>query len=140
VNAALMIKSEDESLSTVDLASVDLYSGMLTLKKAGAAATYIRRGGRVTMREMPSLPAGILNNIQFATDTVKLSEGDMVVMISDGAVTGDDKWLERLIRTWRNGSAQELARAVVEESMRRSEGSREDDITAVAMRVVENEP
>ena len=91
VNAALMIKSEDESLSTVDLASVDLYSGMLTLKKAGAAATYIRR-------------------------------------------------LERLIRTWRNGSAQELARAVVEESMRRSEGSREDDITAVAMRVVENEP
>ncbi|MBQ1349505.1 MAG: SpoIIE family protein phosphatase [Ruminococcus sp.] len=45
-----------------------------------------------------------------------------------------------MIRTWRNGSAQELARAVVEESMRRSESRREDDITAVAMRVVENEP
>ena len=139
VNTALMIKSEDESLSTVDLAAVDLYSGMLTLKKAGAAATYIRRGGRVIMREMPSLPAGILNNIRFATDTIKLSEGDMIVMISDGAATNDDKWLERLIRTWHNGSAQELARAVVEESIRRSEGSREDDITAVAMRVVEND-
>ena len=91
------------------------------------------------MREMPSLPAGILNNIRFATDTIKLSEGDMIVMISDGAATNDDKWLERLIRTWHNGSAQELARAVVEESIRRSEGSREDDITAVAMRVVEND-
>ncbi len=139
VNSALMIKSEDESLSTVDLASVDLYSGELTLKKAGAAMTFIRRGGRVITREMPSLPAGILNNIKFSTDTLNLSAGDMVVMVSDGVVTGDEKWLERLIRTWHKGSAQELAQAVVEEAIRRRAEIRDDDITAVAMRVVENE-
>ncbi|MBR1481853.1 MAG: SpoIIE family protein phosphatase [Ruminococcus sp.] len=139
VNAALMIKSEDESLSTVDLASVDLYSGETVLKKAGAAATFIRRGGRVLSREMPSLPAGILNNITFSTDTLHLSAGDMVVMISDGVVTGDEKWLEHLIRTWRQGSAQELAQAVVEEAIRRRAQTKDDDITAVAMRIVENE-
>ena len=138
VNAALMIKSEDESLSTVDLAEVDLYSGMLTLKKAGAATTYVRRGSRVMAREMPSLPAGILNNIKFSTDTLKLSAGDVIVMISDGVITGDEKWLERLIRTWREGSTQELAQAVVEEAIRRRESTKDDDITAVAMRVVEN--
>ena len=130
-----MIKSEDESLSTVDLASVDLYNGELTLK----AMTFIRRGGRVITREMPSLPAGILNNIKFSTDTLNLSAGDMVVMVSDGVVTGDEKWLERLIRTWHKGSAQELAQAVVEEAIRRRAEIRDDDITAVAMRVVENE-
>ncbi|MBQ6387201.1 MAG: SpoIIE family protein phosphatase [Ruminococcus sp.] len=139
VNTALMIKSEDESLSTVDLALIDLYSGELTLKKAGAAATYIRRGGRVIRREMPSLPAGILNNIKFSTEYLHLSAGDMVVMISDGVVTGDEKWLEQLIRTWRRGSAQELAQAVVEEAIRRRAETKDDDITAVAMRVVENE-
>ena len=132
-------QSEDESLSTVDLASVDLYNGELTLKKAGAAMTFIRRGGRVITREMPSLPAGILNNIKFSTDTLNLSAGDMVVMVSDGVVTGDEKWLERLIRTWHKGSAQELAQAVVEEAIRRRDQIRDDDITAVAMRVVENE-
>ena len=33
VNSALMVKSEDESLSTVDVTSVDLYTGKTTLKK-----------------------------------------------------------------------------------------------------------
>ena len=60
-------------------------------------------------------------------------------MISDGAITGDEKWLERLIRTWHKGSAQELAQAVVEEAMRRRQDEKDDDITAVAIRVVESE-
>lgn len=138
VNSALMIKSEDESLSTVDLVGIDLYSGRVTLKKAGAPMTFIRRGGRVISREMPSLPAGILNNIKFSTDTINLSAGDMVVMVSDGVITGDEKWLEKLIRTWNKGSTQELAQAVVEEAIRRRRDSKDDDITALAIRLVEN--
>ncbi len=138
VNSALMIKSEDESLSTVDLAGVDLYTGGVTLKKAGAPLTYIKKGGRLTSREMPSLPAGILNNIKFSSETVNLNAGDMVVMVSDGVITGDEKWLERLIRTWNEGSAQELAQAVVQEAIRRRAETRDDDITAVAIRLTEN--
>lgn len=135
VNTALMIKSEDESLSTIDVTGVDLYSGKIRLKKAGAPPTFVKKGSRVTQREMPSLPAGILNGISFKSDTIQLNAGDMVVMVSDGVVTGDEKWLEKLIRSWNEGSTQELARAVVEESIRRREGSRDDDITAVAIRL-----
>lgn len=139
VNTALMVKSGDESLSTVDLTSVDLYSGKVTLSKAGAPMTFIKKNGRVSSRELRSLPAGILGDIRFATETVKLSAGDMVIMVSDGVVTGDEKWLEQLIKTWNRGSAQELAQAVVEEAIRRREESKDDDITAVALRLVENE-
>ncbi len=138
VNSALMIKSDDESLSTVDLAGIDLYTGAVTLKKAGAAATFIKKNGRVIKKEMSSLPAGILNNIKFAEDAVNLTVGDMVVMVSDGALTGDDKWLEKLIKTWNKGSTQELAQAVVEEAIKRRAESRDDDITAVAIRLTEN--
>ncbi len=138
VNSALMIKSDDESLSTVDLSCIDLFTGAVTLKKAGAAATFIKKNGRVIKKEIPSLPAGILNNIKFADDAVNLSVGDMVVMVSDGALTGDDKWLEKLIKTWNKGSAQELAQAVVEEAIKRRAETRDDDITAVAMRLTEN--
>ena len=138
VNSALMIKSDDESLSTVDLAGVDLFTGTVTLKKAGAAATFIKKNGRVLKKDMSSLPAGILNNIKFAADAVNLTVGDMVVMVSDGAVSGDDKWLEKLIKTWNKGSTQELAQAVVEEAIKRRAESRDDDITAVAMRITEN--
>ncbi|MEE1220063.1 MAG: SpoIIE family protein phosphatase [Ruminococcus sp.] len=138
VNSALMIKSEDESLSTVDVTSVDLFTGRVTLRKAGAAVTFVRRSGRVSRREMPSLPAGILNGIKFSTDTVNLTTGDMVVMVSDGVLTGDEKWLENLIRTWNEGSTQELAHAVVAEAMKRREESRDDDITALAMKITDN--
>jgi stage II sporulation protein E len=135
VNTALMIKSDDESLSTIDIAGVDLYSGKVKLQKAGAPLTFIKKGGRIIKKEMPSLPAGILNGIKFKTDSVKLNTGDMVVMVSDGVITGDEKWLEKLIKSWNEGSTQELARAVVEEAVRRRASARDDDVTAVAMRI-----
>ena len=87
---------------------------------------------------MPSLPAGILNGIKFSTDTVNLTTGDMIVMVSDGVITGDDKWLEKLIRTWNEGSTQDLAKAVVDEAVKRRKADREDDVTAVAIRITEN--
>lgn len=139
VNSALMIKSEDESLSTLDVTSVDLYTGKITLRKAGAPVTFIRKGGRVISREMPSLPAGILNGIKFSSDTVNLTTGDMVVMVSDGVVTGDEKWLEKLIRTWNEGSTQDLAKTVVAEAIKRRGDSPDDDITALAIRITDNE-
>lgn len=139
VNSALMIKSEDESLSTLDVTSVDLYTGKITLRKAGAPVTFIKKGSRVISREMPSLPAGILNGINFSSDTINLTTGDMVVMVSDGVVTGDEKWLEKLIRTWNEGSTQDLARTVVAEAIKRRGESPDDDITALAIRITDNE-
>lgn len=139
VNSALMVKSEDESLSTLDLTGVDLYTGKVTLKKAGAPATFVRKNGRVMVSEMPSLPVGILNGVKFSSDTVNLSSGDMVVMVSDGVITGDEKWLEKLIRSWNEGSTQELARAVVDEAIKRRGNSPDDDITALAIRITDNE-
>jgi stage II sporulation protein E len=138
VNSALMIKSEDESLSTLDVTSVDLYTGEVTLRKAGAPLTFIKKGGRVITRELPSLPAGILNNIKFSSDTIKLSTGDMVVMVSDGVVTGEEKWLEKLIKSWNEGSCRDLAQAVVAEAIKHRNDTREDDITALAMRITDN--
>lgn len=138
-NSALMVKSEDESLSTIDVASIDLYTGRVTLKKAGAPMTFVKKNGRVIPFEMPSLPAGILNGIKFSGESINLSTGDMVVMVSDGVVTGDEKWLEKLIRTWNEGSAQDLARAVVAEAIKRRNDSREDDITALAIKITDNE-
>lgn len=139
VNSALMIKSEDESLSTVDVTSVDLYTGKVTIKKAGAPMTFVKKGSRVFFKEMPSLPAGILNGIKFTSDTINLSTGDMVVMVSDGVVTGDEKWLEKLIKSWNEGSCQDLAKAVVAEAIRRRGESHDDDITALAIKITDND-
>ena len=103
-----------------------------------ARATHLQKEP-LTTREMPSLPAGILNNIKFSSDTINLNAGDMVVMVSDGVLTGDERWLERLIRSWNEGSAQDLAQAVVQEAIRRRAEIKDDDITAVVVRITENQ-
>ena len=138
VNASLMIKSEEESLATLDLADFNLFTGRLSLMKAGACTTYVRRGMKLLSKDLPSLPLGILNEARFVKDDLTLSADDMVVMISDGALIGQQDWIEKLILSWRSSSAEELASRIVEEARSRRREDHDDDITAIAMRVLES--
>lgn len=138
VNSSLMIKSEEESMATLDVADINLFTGKVSFYKAGAPVTYVRKCGRVHRREFPSLPVGILNEVKFAKDAVTLHEGDVMLMVSDGAIMGDDKWLEDLVRTWNEVSCQDFASLVVNEAMKRRQNTHDDDITAIAVRIVEN--
>lgn len=138
VNSSLMIKSEDESLATLDMADFNLFTGRLKLMKAGACTTFIRRGSKLIRKDMPSLPLGILSEARFIKEDVTLSADDMIVMVSDGALIGSPDWIEKLILSWRKAAAEDLAAQIVEEARRRRMNDHDDDITAIAMRVVEN--
>ena len=138
VNASLMIKSEEESLATLDLADFNRFTGKLTLMKAGACTTFVRRSSKLLTKDMPSLPLGILNEARFIKEDVTLSKDDMVVMVSDGALIGSPGWIEKLIVSCRNSPAQDLAARIVEEARRRRAGDHDDDISAVVLRVTEN--
>ncbi|MGN0452657.1 MAG: SpoIIE family protein phosphatase [Ruminococcus sp.] len=138
VNSSLMIKSEEESMATVDIADIDLYSGKLSLFKAGAPLTLVKRAGRILRREFPSLPVGILSGVKFRKDNLTLHEGDAVLMISDGALSGDDKWLEDMLRSWNEASAQDFASIVVNEAIKRRNDGYDDDITAIAVKLIAN--
>ncbi|MBR3971657.1 MAG: SpoIIE family protein phosphatase, partial [Ruminococcus sp.] len=70
VNSSLMIKSEEESMATLDVADINLYTGKVNLLKAGSPVTFVRKGGRVHRREFPSLPVGILGEAKFAKESV----------------------------------------------------------------------
>ena len=93
---------------TLDIASLDPYSGEISFFKAGAAPCFIKRSGRTAILELPSLPAGILSRIGFSKAGAELREGDTVVMISDGVAADGSEWITKLIRSWR-GDAQGLA-------------------------------
>ncbi len=139
VNSALMVKSEDESLSTVDLVKLNLFSGKAELNKAGAPFTYVLKNGRLIKKSLKSLPVGILGDVSFAGDSIKLTGGDVIVMVSDGAALRDEKWLEDIIRKFRdNESSADLAKAVVNEAIKRRNDGHDDDITAVVVKVLEN--
>ena len=98
INASIMCKSEEESLATLDVVDINLFSGKTTFFKAGAPLTFVKRGGRVIKRESASLPAGILNDVKFAKDSLNLHHGDRILMISDGALFTDEGWIADMLK------------------------------------------
>lgn len=138
VNSSLMIKSEEESLATLDVTDFNRFTGKAELMKAGACATYVKKNSKLIKKEMSSLPLGILNEAKFIKEAVTLTQDDMIVMVSDGALIGDEGWLERLILSSREVSCEELSHLIVDEAAKRRKNDHDDDITALVMRVVIN--
>lgn len=137
INSSLMIKSEDESLATLDITDINLFSGKVTFLKAGAPITYVKRSGRIIKREAPSLPVGILSDIKFAKDSLTLHHHDRILMVSDGALFGDDGWIIDMIKAWESASAADFASLVVNEAIKRRNDGYDDDITAVAIHIID---
>ncbi len=133
LNSSMLFKSTDESLSTVDIAVVDLFSGKTDLLKAGAAPSVVRRSGRTGKAESHSLPVGILREIGFDKATIKLKRNDILLLMSDGAVTDNYDWICEELADWGDGTAQALAEHISIQAKRRKQGLPEDDITVMAV-------
>lgn len=135
VNAALLVKSEEESLATLDAASIDTFSGRLDLCKAGAAPSLLRSGGRVSRLEQPSLPVGILPDVRFEHMHDWLAAEDILLLVSDGALSGGLAPVEVLLRDFpSDGSMQQLAEQIAA-AARAAQGEHQDDITVLALRL-----
>ncbi len=132
LNSSMLFKSSDESLATLDIATIDLFSGEISLYKAGAAPTIIRRSGRCGKAESTSLPVGILNDISFDTATVKLSENDIVLLVSDGVLCDGIEWIKAELQSFRDGTAQDLAEHICLGAKKRQQSGNKDDITVMA--------
>lgn len=140
VNSALMVKSGDESLATLDIASIDLFSGRMESLKAGAAVSLLKGGGRVSRIERSSLPVGILRDIAFERSVDTLADGDILLLLSDGITAEGVGWAEEMLRDYdpREKDLNRLAEDMVIEARRRQAGEREDDVTVLALMLGRN--
>lgn len=138
VNCALMVKSTDESLATVDGVCVNIYTGKTDFYKAGAAVSFIRRGKTVTLVEEASMPIGIIRNITPASRSVNLEDGDIVLLVSDGVTVGDCGWISDELLAWSTNSMGDLAAHIASLAKLRSDESNADDISVVALKLALN--
>ena len=131
-NSALSVKSDDESLSTLDVAEIDLFSGNAVLYKAGAAASFYTCSGKVRTVETPSAPLGILSKAKFSRYSLRLRGGDTLVMVSDGILGSGSAWLKDEIKVFAGGpDASEFSENILEAARRRC-GSKFDDMTVIS--------
>ncbi len=133
LNSSMLFKSTDESLSTVDIAVIDLFTGKTDMLKAGAAPTVVRRSGRTGKAESRSLPVGILREIGFDKATIRLKKGDILLMMSDGAAGENYDWICEELASWGDGTAQQLSEHISAQAKRRRQDIHDDDITVLAV-------
>ena len=136
VNSAMLYKSTDESLATIDVTVLDLFGGHAEFYKAGAPATLLRKNGKAGQAQGENLPAGILQGVEFDTACTTLTKGDIVVMVSDGALGDGADWIGVELEVWKRGSAQALAEHLADYARRRCPDGHADDIT-VAVAILE---
>lgn len=140
VNSALLTKSGDESFATLDVVSIDLYTGEADFYKAGAASSFVRKKGVSRAVEIPSTPPGIFRQVEFKRFSMQLGDGDIVLLVSDGVISGDTSWiLEELNNCPPDKTAQELADEIAAEARRNCKDGHDDDITVVAARIEKTE-
>ncbi len=135
VNTALMAKSEDESLATLDIAIINLFTGELELLKAGAGASLLCSHGRVCRLDESSLPLGILRELTFARTADRLVDGDILVLMSDGVSNDGLDWVEELLRDYDRdaGGMQGLAQLIAGTARDRQSDEKGDDVTVIAL-------
>lgn len=136
VGSALNLKSEEETLSTLDAAIFDLYAGKVSIKKAGAAQSYIKRGKRVQKIQAQSLPLGIISKTEVKGAEVRLSAGDIVILCSDGICALKDSQVESVLKKSDNLSLKEIATALGQGAAESESQGCGDDITVLVMRMV----
>lgn len=135
VNSALLLKSEEESLATLDVVSLNLYSGQACFYKAGAAPSYVLRKGKTAKVETISLPTGILSGGDYEETAMVLSGGDIVVLVTDGVTASGEDWVLSELRCLSEKPAQEIASSLVATAKERRCDGHSDDVTALVMKI-----
>ena len=79
--------------------------------------------------ESQALPVGILEGSGWEHLSFRLSSGDRIVMVSDGAVGAGEGWIAETIRQNAGLSPKELSILLCREAKQRTQDIHPDDIT-----------
>lgn len=134
LNSFISFLADGSISSTLDLAMIDLYTGMADFIKLGASTTFIKRKDRVECIRSTSLPVGVLEQVEFDTCARRLYDGDIIVMISDGVLDGiifenKETYLADLVASMDTNNVQLIAERIMEDIEGMQRGSLRDDST-----------
>lgn len=142
VNSIMTMKfAEDEKFSTVDLSSVDLYTGEAYFMKVGAVASFIKSGNKVITINSKSLPMGVLDKVDIDVNKKQVKSGDIIVMLSDGIIdynnenAGRVDWLVDFLESNNSTNPEELSSEILIKAQELGENRVKDDMTVIVSKV-----
>ena len=143
INSTLVVRAEEQNMSTLDICDIDLYDGTVEFLKAGASYTFIKRDDYVEPVFSAALPLGIFYQMDTEIQTRRLQEGDYIIMLSDGvldSITEEEKvqLMRGFISKMNITGPQELANRILQFAIGQSGGQIRDDMTVLVAGIWEN--
>jgi stage II sporulation protein E len=142
VNKLLSVNTED-CFTALDVSVIDLNAGRADFIKYGSPYGFIINDNGVRIIEAGTLPLGILEDLTPSVCSTPLLNGDMILLVTDG-ISDAFKSSGEIIDFLRKIPAknpQALADDVLAEALNLSGGKKNDDMTALAVRIFDkNKP
>lgn len=141
INSTLGAINEEDMYATLDIAIFDLYAQNLEFIKNGACPTFVKNKRNVQVLKSLSLPTGILNDIDLVVYDKDLSQGDILVMCSDGILesseeyTNKELWLKFLLEEIETEDPQKIADIILQEAIDNNYGIPKDDMTVIVTKI-----
>ncbi|MDD6810383.1 MAG: SpoIIE family protein phosphatase [Lachnospiraceae bacterium] len=138
INGALAAGGQEQSMSTLDVCELNLYTGDCDFIKVGAACTYIKREHLVDRLSARNLPLGIFQQIEPETLHRQLQDGDYVIMLSDGVLDAlsqgiGEEILPEIIGKTAHTNPGEIANQILSYCLHQSRGQIRDDMTVLVI-------
>lgn len=135
VNAALVLQRKNGMFSSIDVCALDLYTGVCEFLKAGAAATFIRKGEQVDVIRSESMALGLMQKLDYEKTFRKLQDGDYLVMVTDGVLDAlpvdCEEVMKDIILSSQEEMPRELGRDILEKALSYSNYQAKDDMTVL---------
>lgn len=140
VNKLLSLQKEDK-FSALDVCVLDLKSGLGDFIKMGAPCGFVVSEEGCTLVESGALPLGIVDKFNPITKKLVVSDGEIVVMFSDGIsdAFASDKSIQDFIKTIYSPNPQIIADKLLEQALANSDGRAMDDMTVLAIKIFNNQ-
>lgn len=145
INTVMLMKDDEESYATVDLAIIDRISGKVKFYKIGAAPTLIRHRETVEEVKLSAVPLGIVNGLKIRYMETELKKDDWIIMMSDGVSdggtagsTGRDAFIDTLKSTVakvRSADPEMMSMLLIDQAADSYIGRERDDLTVLAAHI-----
>lgn len=137
VNGMMLLAGRGERFSTVDLLTIDLWSGQAALDKLGAAGSWLQQRDQLTHLTGDALPLGILENVESRSTYLRLRAGDALVLMTDGVedAFGSSRDMEECIAEALRHPSQKAADIILQAAWEASDEERRDDQTVLVIRL-----